>query len=105
LKIADYLNQKADEIVASLQSRQAALKNEIAQLEKLVLDKKSDLETARMASKRRMKFLPTLRGKEQCPVCFIVDDIAADLRMTGIANDGDGVLKCNVCQTAFSIPD
>jgi hypothetical protein len=105
LKIADYLNQKADEIVADFQSQQSRLKTEIAQFEKQVLEKKSELETARVASKRRMQFSPTLRGKAQCPVCCIVDDIAADLRMTGIVNDGDGVLKCNVCQTEFPIPD
>ena len=105
MKIADYLNQTANEIVAELQSQQSALKTEIAQLEKQMLDKKSDLEKARMASKRRMQFSPSLGGKEQCPRCFIVRGVAVDLRLTGIVNEGDGVLKCYDCQNEFPIPN
>ena len=87
MKVSDYLNQLADEMVTGLQSRQSTLENEILQLEKQVLDKKSDLQTSRMASKRRMQFSPKLRGKDQCPECFIIYGAAADLRMTGIANE------------------
>ena len=104
MEIANYLNQLADKIVTGLQASQSALKNEIIRLEEQVLDKKSDLESSRMASQRRLKFSATLGGKYQCPECFIVNNVASELRLADASSGNDGILKCRVCQSEFPIP-
>ena len=57
-----------------------------------------------MGVQSRMQYSPTLGGKYQCPFCFVINGVAADLRITNTPNDGDGVLKCRVCQNDYVIP-
>ena len=105
MTIADHLNQLADELVANLEQRQAALEAELKQLRGKVLQRENELAMLRSGRGRRLEFQP-LRGHDlTCPGCWIDRGIQAVLKPGSLGTDTEEFLRCVVCHQEFEIPD
>jgi hypothetical protein len=104
MNIAAHLSLAADEFEAEFKPREVALEAEMAALRKKMKDVEAVLETVRMGHKRRLEFSPSLGGKFQCPRCWVLDGVRANLKPSGGGTNVEDFMCCSECDHEYSIP-
>lgn len=105
MPISKRLADIAKEVADDLQARVPALKREETEAEAHLRVIRLALHAADLASKRLASFEPTVGGKDQCPRCWVRDEIHSALRTVSGGTETEDFFQCTVCQLEFSIPE
>jgi hypothetical protein len=104
MSFADQIHEVAVRLATYGQSRAAALKQELLQVEARKRELETQLQVANLAYQRLRDFVQTRGGKFQCPRCWIEHDTLSAL--TPIAGaTGDDIFGCNTCKYEFVCGD
>ena len=99
----DYLIELAKEASQYLQAQQSHLEHEAADLRAQLATAETALHRARMANKRALNYVPTLRLDYICPRCWVEREHATSL--TNVPGDSKvDRFRCYECGSVFDIP-
>jgi len=98
----DRLKQVAIEIARGLQDSAAGLKNELAELKARAALLESQVQSADLGRDRALNFEPTYNGELQCPRCWVLRDVRADMKPIP-GTDRKDFFRCRNCQFEFPI--
>jgi hypothetical protein len=104
MSFADQIREVAVRLATYGQSRAAALKQELLQVEARKRELETQLQVANLAYQRLRDFLPTLGGEFQCPRCWIEHDTLSALRSVS-GGTGNNIFRCNNCKYEFVCGD
>ncbi|ANK79916.1 MAG: hypothetical protein TEF_03240 [Rhizobiales bacterium NRL2] len=90
-------SERAKEAVESAQADAVSFKAEILKLEDAIAEKKAALELAQSAIDRFDSFVLKIGGKVQCPDCWILRGVHADMIPIESSNTRVDWFRCRQC--------
>lgn len=97
------IQQVAFEYASGARQRETKAKAEKASLQDRIAQLELEIENHKAAADRLTSFSVHSNGVYQCPRCWIVQEIAADLTPIGDDN-GNDVFRCAHCRDEFVVP-
>jgi hypothetical protein len=104
MSFADQIHEVAVRLATYGQSRAAALKQELLQVEARKRELEKQLQVAKLAHQRLREFVPTFGGKFHCPRCWIEYKTLSALRPIA-GGTGNDIFGCNSCKYEFVCGD
>jgi len=103
MSIEDGLQRVAADYAAQVKQRETRLQAEVIQLEIQTIHKKIALNTARLASNRRLDFQVRIGIDYQCPRCWIDSERRSALFSVGGGTRHENFFRCHTCDYKFTI--
>lgn len=100
---AHYQARRLEDATPALNAQLRQLEREQAGVEQRIAEIKAQLEAARVAQKRLLNYQPSIGTDFQCPRCWVVNEIRADVRPIP-SQTSDDIMRCGTCGADIVIP-
>jgi hypothetical protein len=103
IRVKDKIEDIADDIASALQNSQAALEQQILDLEKRLAELHAERNLARSAANRAANMEVFVNNHYECPRCWVMRGEHAKLRPVP-SETGDDIFRCQKCREELRVP-